>query len=49
MKAYPYPDGDVVVLGPECFASGDASVVCWRGENYVRPRSFWKRLFGERP
>lgn len=29
------PAGDVIVIGPECFASGDESVVCWRGRNYV--------------
>lgn len=26
----------VTVIGPECFASLDESVVCWRGVNYVR-------------
>jgi hypothetical protein len=26
----------VTVIGPECFASADGSVICWRGENYVR-------------
>lgn len=33
---YPYRDGDTVVLGPEVFASGDGTVICWRGENYYR-------------
>ena len=34
-KSYPYEDGDVTVIGPECFAAADGSVVCWRGENYT--------------
>lgn len=30
------PDtGDVTVIGPECFASADGSVISWRGRNYV--------------
>lgn len=33
---YPHPDGDYTVLGPEIFASKDATVICWKGENYVR-------------
>lgn len=35
MPEYPYEDGDVIVLGPECFVSKDESVLCWKGENYV--------------
>lgn len=31
----PYDEGDVTVIGPECFAARDGSVVSWRGENYV--------------
>lgn len=27
--------GDVTVIGPECFASNDGAVICWRGRNYV--------------
>ncbi|MFR9794276.1 hypothetical protein ACL07V_37580 [Streptomyces sp. MB22_4] len=34
--SYPYPDGDVTVLGPEVFASKDGGVICWKGENYER-------------
>jgi hypothetical protein len=33
---YPYESGDVVVIGPQCFAAKDGSVLNWRGENYVR-------------
>lgn len=32
---FPYKDGDLTVLGPEIFASGDGSVLSWKGENYV--------------
>lgn len=28
--------GNVTVIGPECFASADRSVICWQGENYYR-------------
>ena len=28
--------GDTQDIGPECFASADGSVICWKGENYVR-------------
>jgi hypothetical protein len=31
---YPYEDGGFVVIGPECFAAEDGSVLSWRGENY---------------
>lgn len=34
MAKYPYEDGDVTVLGPEIFTDG--TVICWKGENYVR-------------
>lgn len=34
MPDYPYPDGDVLVLGPEVFASEDEGWICWRGQNY---------------
>lgn len=33
---YPRDEGDVVVIGPECFAAKDGSMLCWRGVNYVR-------------
>lgn len=32
---YPYIDGDVVVLGPEVFATPDSKVISWKGQNYV--------------
>jgi len=32
---YPYTEGDFIVIGPECFAAKDGSVLSWRGENYV--------------
>lgn len=35
-QSYPYPDGDVIVLGPEVFVSNDGDVICWKGENYTR-------------
>ena len=28
--------GPVTPIGPECFASADASVICWQGVNYYR-------------
>jgi hypothetical protein len=28
--------GPVTAIGPECFASADASVICWQGVNYYR-------------
>lgn len=27
--------GGIVVIGPECFALKDGSLLSWRGENYV--------------
>lgn len=39
-KQYPYEDGEVLVLGPEIFMAEDDQgnpVICWQGENYVRP------------
>lgn len=38
MAAYPHQDGDVVVIGPECFAATDGSVLSWRGKNYLPQR-----------
>jgi hypothetical protein len=35
-RTYPYPDGNVLVLGPEVFVSDDERVICWQGVNYVR-------------
>jgi len=37
VRFYPRSDGDVFVIGPDCFADLDATVVCWQGENYYRP------------
>jgi len=34
-KAYPYTDGEVIVLGPRIFASIDRKVINWEGVNYV--------------
>lgn len=39
MRPYPYSDGDVMVLGPEVFASSDGEVISWKGENYVRQQA----------
>lgn len=33
---FPYPDGDVTVLGPEVFVSADGQVISWKGENFTR-------------
>lgn len=27
----------VIVIGPECFADSEETVICWRGRNYYRP------------
>jgi len=32
---YPRMDGGFIVIGPECFAQHDGSVLCWKGVNYV--------------
>ena len=32
---YPYGEGDVTVLGPECFVQRDGELLCWKGVNYV--------------
>ncbi len=33
---YPYQDGDVIILGPEVFASTDGEAISWKGANYSR-------------
>lgn len=33
---YPRQDGDFTVIGPECFADRDGTVIAWKGENYYR-------------
>lgn len=35
VMAYPRDDGDFTVIGPECFAMKDGSVLSWRGTNYT--------------
>lgn len=35
-ETYPYESGNIIVIGPECFAMKDGSVLNWRGVNYVR-------------
>lgn len=34
--SYPHPDGDVIILGPEVFASPDGRTISWKGANYER-------------
>lgn len=34
-KSYPHQDGDFTVIGPQCFASKDETVLNWKGVNYV--------------
>lgn len=36
VEAFPYVEGDTIVIGPQCFADTEGTVVCWRGVNYVR-------------
>ena len=40
---YPFPSGDVLVLGPELIAEPDGSVLSWKGQNYV-PQAEVKKL-----
>lgn len=32
---YPRREGDVIVIGPECIATLDESVIAWRGRHYT--------------
>lgn len=32
---YPRMDGGFIVIGPDCFAQHDGSVLSWKGTNYV--------------
>lgn len=32
---FPREEGDTIVIGPQCFAALDGSVLNWRGVNYV--------------
>lgn len=35
-RPYPYPGMDgTTIIGPECFAADDGSVLMWRGQDYV--------------
>lgn len=34
-KAYPYQDGDLTVIGPECFTDPKLDVISYKGENYI--------------
>ena len=36
-RHYPRSDGNVTLIGPDCFADQDATVICWQGGNYYRP------------
>lgn len=36
---YPYKEGDNIVIGPECFISGDDRVISYAGRNYYRDTS----------
>lgn len=35
-RKYPYPDGDVMVLGPELFIDADHEVIAYQGQHYQR-------------
>jgi hypothetical protein len=36
LKAYPYEDGEFLIIGPECFTRiGDASTIAYKGKVYV--------------
>jgi hypothetical protein len=45
-KSYPHMDGGFVVIGPECFAQHDGSVLSWKGTNYV-PQNADRRVESE--
>lgn len=34
-SVYPREEGPHIIIGPECFAKKDGSVLCWKGINYV--------------
>ncbi len=40
--------GDVIVIGPECFADAEETVVCWKGRNYYLPPDDGQRPRPER-
>lgn len=31
---YPHQSGDFTVIGPECFTDAEATVICYKGQNY---------------
>lgn len=45
-RAYPYEEGDFVIIGPECFSAKDESVLSWKGTNYV-PQESDRRIESE--
>lgn len=36
-KSYPFQEGDVLVIGPECIADAGGAAINWKGEHYQRP------------
>ncbi|MHA0288302.1 hypothetical protein ACXYX3_17855 [Mycobacterium sp. C3-094] len=34
-QPYPFPIGDTTIIGPQCFAANDGSVLNWEGRNYI--------------
>lgn len=36
LPTFPFKDGDVLILGPECFISEDKKVISYQGENYYK-------------
>ena len=36
VEVFPYAEGDTIVIGPQCFADTDGTVINWRGVNYYR-------------
>ena len=35
VAVYPHMSGGVLVIGPQCIAAADGSVINWKGQNYV--------------
>ena len=33
---FPYKSGDHIIIGPECFADAEVTVICYKGENFYR-------------
>lgn len=34
-RSYPHDDGGMTIIGPECFAQSDGTVLSWKGRNYI--------------